>query len=292
MIYDCFIFNDELNLLQLRLLFLYKTVDRFVLVESGRTLSGNPKRLHYEENKEIFNEFHDKIIHLVCPVNNLPAWDYEYFQRNYIKKALQNCSDTDIIFISDADEIINVKAILTDSVNLPALIELPMFYYFVNLRTNKCFFHNLVAHWSFLKDKDIGNRYQDYAEMVKNRIPAGSAPTGWHFSYLYGFDITKYRTKMQSFSHQEFNTAYYLNEKRIYKCVRLSIDLYERPDMKLKINENKILPLISYLQEVGLELYIPPNTIEKYFNLSNLLFLLKVNLYRKIKFYLQRLINK
>ena len=36
MIYDGFIFNDELDLLQLRLSFLDKVVDKFVLVESAR----------------------------------------------------------------------------------------------------------------------------------------------------------------------------------------------------------------------------------------------------------------
>ena len=48
-IYDCFIFNDELDLLELRLKFLEDTVDYFVLVESERTLSGKTFKLSIKQ---------------------------------------------------------------------------------------------------------------------------------------------------------------------------------------------------------------------------------------------------
>ena len=51
-IYDCFTFYNELDLLELRLNELNDVVDKFVIVESEMTHSGNKKKLYYEENKK------------------------------------------------------------------------------------------------------------------------------------------------------------------------------------------------------------------------------------------------
>ena len=41
MIYDCFIFNNEIDLLELRLSILDDVVDKFVIIEGDKTFSGN-----------------------------------------------------------------------------------------------------------------------------------------------------------------------------------------------------------------------------------------------------------
>ena len=45
MIYDCFMFFEELDILDMRLNILDKVVDKFVLVEGTRTFRGTPKKL-------------------------------------------------------------------------------------------------------------------------------------------------------------------------------------------------------------------------------------------------------
>lgn len=52
MIYDCFTFFNELNLLEIRLNILNDVVDKFVLVEATKTFSGKDKPLYYEQNKK------------------------------------------------------------------------------------------------------------------------------------------------------------------------------------------------------------------------------------------------
>ena len=64
-IIDCFLFNNELKLLELRLKELYNYVDYFILVESEFYFSGNNKPLHYHNNKNKFSEYNNKIIHVV-----------------------------------------------------------------------------------------------------------------------------------------------------------------------------------------------------------------------------------
>src|ERR1022692_1647432 len=84
MIYDCFTFFDELELLELRLHELGDVVDKFVWVEATKTHSNKSKPLHYQENRVLFQAFHDQIIHVV--VDDMPdsndSWVLENFQRN------------------------------------------------------------------------------------------------------------------------------------------------------------------------------------------------------------------
>src|SRR5689334_5945992 len=116
MIYDCFIFFNELELLDIRLNILNEVVDKFVLVEATQTHQYKPKPLYYSDNKERFKAFHDKIIHLI--VDELPpnptngprnSWDMERFQRNCIARGLNDCKPDDVIIISDLDEIPDPK---------------------------------------------------------------------------------------------------------------------------------------------------------------------------------------
>ena len=66
MVYDCFQFFNELDILKIRLNVLAPVVDRFVISEATETFSGIKKPLYYEENKELFAAFQDRI-NTVCP---------------------------------------------------------------------------------------------------------------------------------------------------------------------------------------------------------------------------------
>src|SRR2546430_413979 len=181
MIYDGFIFSYELELLDLRLALLDDIVDYFVIVESSQTLTGYPKQLVYKENEVRFEKYKKKIIYLECPRRtDMTAWEYEYFQRNYIKEGLVQCNDDDIILISDLDEIVNLKKVLSSpGITLPALIELPVSFYFFNLKSNYTFAVNLLARYDQIKEMNIGRRLPDYSQKVKNVVRYRKVNTGW-----------------------------------------------------------------------------------------------------------------
>src|SRR3972149_880785 len=63
-IYDCVLFFNEPELLEIRLNELYPHVDKFVIVETIENFQGKLKPLYYEENKFLFEKFADKIIHI------------------------------------------------------------------------------------------------------------------------------------------------------------------------------------------------------------------------------------
>ena len=112
MIYDTFMFFNELDLLEIRLNYLSPVVDRFVLVESTMTHTGKQKPLLYAENNGRFTKFLDKVTHIV--VDMLPhianlgyqeAFENENYQRNQITRGLGDAKTDDVILLSDVDEI-------------------------------------------------------------------------------------------------------------------------------------------------------------------------------------------
>ena len=126
-IFDCFMFFDEEILLDLRLNYLNNYVDKFVIVESLYTHSGEKRKLLFDINT--FRKFKDKILYIVAdkePDNIskisttdsedkknskyiLNAAKRENFQRNYIQKGLAKANPEDMILISDLDEIPNLE---------------------------------------------------------------------------------------------------------------------------------------------------------------------------------------
>jgi len=107
-IFDCFVFFNELDILDIRLNTLGPLVDYFVLVESTHSFTGQPKPLVYDENKARFSRFHDKIIHII--VDDMPrdaqsTFVREAHQRSAIGRGLKMAAPDDLIIVSDVDEI-------------------------------------------------------------------------------------------------------------------------------------------------------------------------------------------
>ena len=57
MVYDCFQFFNELDILKLRMHVLNDVVDKFVISEATVTFSCEKKPLYFQENREMFQEF-------------------------------------------------------------------------------------------------------------------------------------------------------------------------------------------------------------------------------------------
>ena len=107
MIYDCFTFFNELDLLEIRLNVLKDVVDKFVLVEAGETHTGKPKAFVYDENKARFAAFADRMIYvrIASFPQGFNSWERECHQRNEILRGLVAAEDDDVVMISDLDEI-------------------------------------------------------------------------------------------------------------------------------------------------------------------------------------------
>lgn len=113
-IIDCFTFFNEIDLLEVRIKYLYEIVDFFIIIESNITFTGNQKRMNFEYNKDRFKKYSDKIIYCSLDMaminfNSNSPWEKEIFQRNSLKSPILNLNldYNDMILISDIDEIPN-----------------------------------------------------------------------------------------------------------------------------------------------------------------------------------------
>lgn len=134
MIYDCFPFFNELDVLEIRLNVLYDTVDYFVITEADKTHTGRHKEYIFEQNKDRFAKFLDKIIYI--KVDDFPdlensetssdgnKWLYENYQRDAIMRGLKDCKPDDVIIISDCDEIPNPEAVKKYKKGICSLMQL------------------------------------------------------------------------------------------------------------------------------------------------------------------------
>ena len=133
-IYDGFMFFNELELLEIRLNELDQVIDKFILVESPVTHSGNPKPLYYQENAHLFKKFHDRIIHVVyIPPDTQDSWVREKGQRDAIRLGVPELKDGDFVIISDADEIPSAESIKAYTSDLGvAAFNQHLFYFWLN----------------------------------------------------------------------------------------------------------------------------------------------------------------
>lgn len=205
MIYDCFQFFNELDILKLRLHIMNPVVDRFVISEATETFSGNPKPLYYEENKEMFAEFADKIIHVV--VDDTPpgyTHDRDTFQKNAVGRGLKDCTDDDIIIFSDLDEIPNpekVKEIIEhfDRTKIYHFAQ-RLFYCYLNMEEVSGNLLSYAGEFPGVENKKwIGSKMCSYALLKEQGLQLGELrfperkecgirveDGGWHFGYMGG----------------------------------------------------------------------------------------------------------
>lgn len=105
-IYNCFLFNNELDILELHLAEMYDHVDWFVIGEANRTFKGEPKSYNLLDNWDRFAPWHDKIRRIqIDTVAHPDPWVNEDLDREFLKHGLHDADDWDIIICADADEI-------------------------------------------------------------------------------------------------------------------------------------------------------------------------------------------
>ena len=151
-IFDCFMYFDEEQILELRLNALDEKVDFFVIVESIYNHKGDKRDLLFNKNK--FLKFSKKIIYLVYEEipNNVELInenddkkekDRKYImnavyrenaQRNLISEGIKNANKDDLIMISDVDEIPKLESLNLKSIKDEIFIfKQHMFHYKYNL---------------------------------------------------------------------------------------------------------------------------------------------------------------
>lgn len=230
MVYDCVTFFNELDLLEIRLNILKDVADRFVIIEAAETHTGKAKHFHFEENRDRFAEFADRIVY--HQINKFPPycktnWARENWQRNQIAAVLDGlATDDDIILISDLDEIPDPRAVLKDipERGVTAFRQAYYSFYlnFLNVRVRYWLGTRRIKYRDFKNCFDGVKVYEN--EILVSEVNKGTTPSkircrhlprsrggekilrhaGWHFTCLGGAEAVL--IKMRSVvPHHDFN---------------------------------------------------------------------------------------
>lgn len=112
-IFECIVFDHELDILELHLEALYDSVEQFIIIEAPFDLNGNPKPLYLKENKERFARFAPKLRRMVLSDFKDAASPVE--RKNKLLRSLpagiKNTRFTDFIVLSDVASLPDVKKI-------------------------------------------------------------------------------------------------------------------------------------------------------------------------------------
>jgi beta-1,4-mannosyl-glycoprotein beta-1,4-N-acetylglucosaminyltransferase len=236
---DYFLFNGE-PIGLFRINYLRDVVDHFIIAEFNETFTGLPKISYLDLYKDFLNPFEASgqliKIQMSFPAHLKKCWDREEYQRNFAANFTLAFMDNQkfLLIISDGDELPRNSMITKARQNYenygkPYHLETVFLYYSFKWMVPDTWMRQFIVNDKGLREISNLNsidytRRQFYStkRIIKN--------AGWHCSYC--FNSTEISRKLQSFSHQEFNSSYYTNITRIEKQVELGMDLFNRSDQK------------------------------------------------------------
>jgi beta-1,4-mannosyl-glycoprotein beta-1,4-N-acetylglucosaminyltransferase len=242
-IYDCFLFFNEWEILELRLEEFYNKVDKFVIVEANESFMGKPKPFNFELKKERYAKFADKIIYVKLEEHfeSEDPWPRESWQRNQIMRGLKQASPNDLIIISDVDEFFPgncLKDIYRETTSTPVIgFVHRMYRWFLNRTTNEWWAGAAASQYKFLS-KYSPQKIREFARGAKIKMYW----IGWHFTSMGGYEraLDKYR----NYSHGSDHLWTYEEWRReVETCPLVPID----ETFPEYVRKN-----IPYLSEIGL----------------------------------------
>jgi beta-1,4-mannosyl-glycoprotein beta-1,4-N-acetylglucosaminyltransferase len=264
-----FTFFNELDLLELRLDMLNPYVDKFILIECVETFSGKSKSLYYEDNKERFSKYHDKIIHhitydppksfedlrerildpnidnltkQICiqalTSTNVPPgeihWLKEFYQKENIRRAIlkANPNPEDLCFITDLDEYWNTELNYTN-IEDDKIYKLKQLAYsgYMNVRSSEAWAGTLLTKYKNIEDACL-NHLRTRSKTKYEYIDNA----GWHFTFIGGEQQVK--MKLESYGHQEYNNDEIKN--RIKDLLEQGKDVLGRNEFEFWIDESEL----------------------------------------------------
>ncbi|MEM5785997.1 MAG: hypothetical protein AAGU11_01685 [Syntrophobacteraceae bacterium] len=262
MLYDAFLFLNELEILEIRLHTLYRHVDKFVLVEANQTFStlSSKGTFLFEENKHLFKDFLDKIIHIKLEneflttesLKELPwpqrlkcrlkrtelANQNETHHRNSIVRGLCAAEPHDLVLISDIDEIINpeclpeaVERLKTEPV---VGFEQQLYRYFLNI-------HEKDSSWTAPRLTTCENAFRTKPHTIRGQKVPLIRNGGWHFTCIGNMEKLLY--KSQSFLHHdrcyrgEYKDVHNLEILFRERVIKKGIDIFDFIDCRYEIVE-------------------------------------------------------
>lgn len=254
LLFDTFSYNGE-PIVELRLKYLARFVDEFVIVEARQTHSGLPKdELYIEKYADVFAPYKDKIKFIV--IDEFPpmptdwpqkhgdgsymknvsyeSWYRERYQRDVAKDYLlaKFAQKEYLVICGDVDEIIKdeVAADLKKqyfAFREPVYFEMKFYYYNFSWQKKFPWYMAYVINDMGLRKESLSHYRTMYpkTKFIQN--------AGWHASYF--LNVRDLQRKLESFAHRECDQTIHKSNAYLRKCLKEGRDISGRGD-----NENCI----------------------------------------------------
>ena len=195
---DTFLFNGEWDMLALRLRTLDEIVDRFVLVESHRTLSGRPRAWAFDNPPDEFARWLPRITHVKVaddPEPGANAWRghprrmqvvaHQDHQRDCTMRALAEAADDDVVLLADLDEIPDPRicgAVVELLKSHPFVsTKLRMYGFWLNAFVRRGWVSGAWARVRTLRGDD--RSLSELFSMCRHATDIPRVGGGWHFTW-------------------------------------------------------------------------------------------------------------
>ena len=229
-IFLCSVYNNEAEMLYIQVWRLYNYIEKFIFSVSNITFSGLPKNISLSPFEKELRPYMDKIefayFDNVCDTKLYPfdgkVWCMDKSQRNFGKTYLEqkyNLTENDLIISVDIDEILTREGIEYIK-NHP-----PKQFYFIKGSFYFPYYYHKVDDWNrgsvsrYSKEMKPLNYFREitiYNDSILKYENNESKPLITHCSYCFK-NIEKYKNKLMSFAHQEYNKKPYITNDWIFK---------------------------------------------------------------------------
>lgn len=231
-IVDTFMFNEELDLLEFRLEYLYDYVDHFVLVESNVSHRGYPKPIYYALYNDRFEKYKDKIIHVLTTdvpkhintsdMESLPTCNEDPFvfrEQTQRLKTMEGLRELkldfeDIVLVSNIDELPDRNK-LTDLKNHlklgPTIFKQKWLVWSYTMKRNKL--HQGTCAYKYtdlLQDTHEINKTR-LSDLIESPSEYMSVSSGWHLNWFGNKD--NLTNKVFNTSKRDRDTGFYYHKK-------------------------------------------------------------------------------
>ncbi|KAI4979357.1 hypothetical protein ZWY2020_016110 [Hordeum vulgare] len=229
-VFDAVLFNNELDILEIRYRELLPYVHKLVILEANATFTGIPKPLSFSENLERFAFARSKIVYDRLPVATATPgsrrreepFDVEARHRRALNALLRRSGIAagDVVIMADADEIPSPETVqlLRWCDGVPAVMHLQLENYVYS-------FEFPVDRGSWRATAHIFSERTAYQHSRQSDVILADA--GWHCSFCFR-EIAEFAFKMKAYSHADrVRRESFLDPARIQRVVCGGEDLFD-----------------------------------------------------------------
>lgn len=224
-VFDAIIFNNELDILEIRWGELNPFVTKFVILEANTTFTGIPKPLIFAKNRNRFAFAEGKIVHGVHPgkiASYKDPFDSELGQRRAMNELIRRAgiSPNDLLIMSDTDEIpsSNTIKLLQWCDGVPDVLHLEL----------KNFLYSFEFPVDFSSWRATVHIYRPWTRYMHSRqTDTIIANAGWHCSFCFR-NLSDFVLKMTGYSHADrVRRRDFIDLSRIQRLICRGDDLFD-----------------------------------------------------------------